>query len=372
MSIYLDNAATSFPKPQRVINAVNECLREYCGNAGRSGHPLSNKSAEEIFACRCEICLFFNYDYPERVIFCKNATEAINLAVHAYYSTSSHVLYSDLEHNAVRRKILSLDKDGLIQSNMFSHKGNVLENIKNAMKPDTKMIVCTEASNVTGFRMPLQEIGEYCKVNNLDLIIDGAQGAGHFNLNLKDLNFTAYCTSAHKGLYGIQGLGFAIMGKEPKREFLYGGTGFDSFADGMPSFLPEKYEAGTLPTPAVVALKEGIRFLRETKIEIYHVKELASRFYGDIKNMKGIRVYSVENNACGIVSFLSNVLPCDTLAHLLREKGVYTRAGYHCAPTAHNGLGTEKTGLVRASFGLFNDVREVKRAADAVYRAIHN
>ena len=138
MTIYLDNAATSFPKPQRVIKAVTRCLSEYCGNPGRSGHPFSHKSAEQIYDCRCEICSFFHYDRPENVVFCKNASEAINLAVHAYYSTGSHVLYSDLEHNAVRRKILAMCKDGILTADMFSHKGDVLKISKMRLRPTRK------------------------------------------------------------------------------------------------------------------------------------------------------------------------------------------------------------------------------------------
>lgn len=372
MSIYLDNAATSFPKPNRVIKAVDECIREYCGNAGRSGHPLSNKSAEQIYACRCEICSFFHYAIPERVVFTKNASEAINLAVHAYYSTNCHVLYSDLEHNSVRRKILSLCKQGKVRADMFSHKGDVIENIKNLTTSDTRMLVCTEASNVSGFCMPIKEISDYCKENEIELIIDGAQGAGHCEIDLSSLYFSAYCASAHKGLYGIQGLGFAIMEKEPKREFLYGGTGFDSFSDSMPEFMPEKFEAGTLPTPSIVALKEGLLFLKDHRSELEQAINLADRFYENLNNMDDICTYSVEHNACAIVSFLSKSKPTDYIAQKLSERGIYTRSGYHCAPTAHIALGTEKTGLIRASFGLFNSEREVKRATDAVYLTLHS
>ena len=369
--IYLDNAATSWPKPGAVAKAMKDALT-HCGNPGRSGHPFSHKSAEQIYDCRCEICSFFHYDRPEKVVFCKNASEAINLALHAYYSTGSHVLYSDLEHNAVRRKILAMCKDGILTADMFSHKGDVLKNIEDAFTPDTKRIICTEASNVSGFCMPLNAISCFCKEKNIDFIIDGAQGAGHCATDLKSLYFTAYCTSAHKGLYGMQGLGFAVMEKEPKREFLYGGTGFDSFSDGMPPFLPEKYEAGTLATPAIVALKEGILFLKDKKDEIGHASYLASRFSENLKNISEIKVYSCENNPCGIVSFLSVSKSTEALAQILSEKGVYTRAGYHCAPTAHRALGTEKTGLVRASFGIFNSLRDVKNATDAVYFAIKN
>ena len=372
MSIYLDNAATTFPKPNSVIKSVNECIREYCGNAGRSGHPLSNKSAEQIYACRCEVCSFFHFDTPERVVFCKNASEAINLAVHAYYSTNCHVLYSDLEHNAVRRKILSLSKQGLVCADMFSHMGNVIENIKNLANTNTRMIVCTEASNVSGFCMPIKEISDFCKDNNIDFIIDGAQGAGHCGIDLSRMYFTAYCASAHKGLYGIQGVGFAIMAKDPMREFLYGGTGVESFSDGMPTFLPEKLEAGTLATPAIVGLKAGLCFLKDHVNELEHARNLADLFCENLKNMEDISVYSVENNACAIVSFLSKSKSTEYLAQELCDRGIYTRAGYHCAPTAHIALGTEKTGLVRASFGLFNSDREVKRATDAVYLAIHS
>lgn len=372
MIVYLDNAATSFPKPDSVVREVSRCLCEYCGNPGRSGHPLSHKSAEQIYACRCEICSFFHYRYAENIVFCKNASEAINLALEVYFHEGSHILFSDLEHNAVRRKVLSLCKAGKVTADTFSHKGDILQNLENALTPTTKTVVCTEASNVTGFQMPIESISRLCQKRGIDLIIDGAQGAGHCPTNLDSLHFTAYCSSAHKGLYGIQGLGFAILNGSPKRDFLVGGTGFESFSEGMPSFLPERFEAGTLATPCIVALKEGLIFLKNRKEEIENASLLACRFAENLENMRGITVLSEPRNPCGIVSFLAQTVSGEVLAQRLSERGVCTRAGYHCAPTAHLALGTEKTGLVRASFGIFNGMHDVRAATDAVQSALRD
>lgn len=369
MMLYLDCAATSFPKPQEVLDEVVRCIGEYCGNPGRSGHRLSLASAEQIYRCRCRVCSFFHYESPERLIFVSGATHGLNLAIASFFKPGGHILISDLEHNATLRVVHALCCERGGSYDVFPHKGNVSEALESKIRPQTTMVVCTEASNVTGQLLPIAEISRICKRRGLELVIDGAQGAGHADNDLGTLYFSAYCASSHKALYGIQGSGFVIFGRDPLYEYMRGGTGVDSFSREMPSYLPERYEAGTPSTPAIVSLLSGIEYL-ESHPQMLSIAQNCGRMLEKrIQNLP-LRIYSQYDNPCGIVSFAANGIPSDQFAERMSQKGICVRGGLHCAPLAHQTLGTQATGLVRVSFGIFHTERDVDMAANAIEASI--
>ncbi len=358
MILYLDNAATSYPKPKSVLEAVRKCI-DTCGNPGRSAHEMAMESANQVFACRCELCDYFGYDHPENVIFTLNATYAINLAITALYEEDTHVLLSDLEHNATLRPIHRLASERKISYSVFSHKGNVMENIKKATTAKTKMLICLHASNVTGEYLPIYEIGNYCRAKGIRFVIDASQSAGHFPFVLKNLHFDALCAPGHKGLLGIQGCGFVIMqSKEQQRDFIMGGTGSQSFLPHMPLALPDRYEAGTLPVPAICALRHGIQYVKEHTEDLLRTEKLTANLHEEIDSLKECHLVS-KPTASGIVSFTCNQQ--EEYAKYCSQNHVCLRSGFHCAPLAHKSIGTEKEGCIRVSLGIFTTEREIEK-----------
>ena len=356
MILYLDNAATSFPKPKEVIDSVQKCLR-ICGNAGRSEHKMAMESANQIYLCRQELSDFFDYNNPENVIFTLNATYALNIAINALYEEGTHVLISDLEHNAVYRPIQHLASQNKITYSIFSHKGDILSNIKEQTKATTKLIVCTHASNVTGQWLPIKEIGDYCAKNNIKFIIDGSQSAGHHHINLGEINFSAFCAPAHKGLLGIQGCGFAIINtSDVERDFILGGTGTHSFLPHMPLYLPDRYEAGTLPTPAICGLRSGIAYLKSKQEALHEIENNTHYLHEQLKEIKQCRLVSKENLS-GIASFT-----CEEQAEFssyCAKQHICIRSGFHCAPLAHQSIHTEEGGCIRVSIGIFTRKKHI-------------
>ena len=367
MIIYLDNAATSYPKPAQVWKSVRKSIKFY-GNPGRSAHELAMESANQVFRCRNDLCDFFDYDAPENIVFTLNATYAINIAIQALYQEGCHVLISDLEHNAVYRPIHHLSTSGKITYSIFSHKGEIIENIRKLTQKNTKMLVCTHASNVTGERMPIKEIGEYCKTNKICFIIDASQSAGHFPISLREIHFDAFCVPAHNGLLGIQGCGFAIIKGACQRDFILGGTGNQSFLPHMPLSMPDRYEAGTLPIPAICALRSGIEYLKNHSESLQHLEEKNKRLWNDLSNIKEIHLISPPNST-GIISFTCQEQ--ENFAQYLTEKHVCIRSGFHCAPLAHQSLGTEENGCIRISLGIFNTEADINNFLLLVQRFWH-
>lgn len=358
--IYFDNAASGHPKPGTVVKCAMRAVRKY-GNPGRSGHRLSVEAEKEIYETREKIASYFNAASPERIVFTLNATHALNLAIGVLYRKGDHILLSDLEHNASFRPVHRLSEEGAVSYGFFSHHGNVLDNLEKARTPRTRIIVCTQASNVSGHAMPLREIGRYCADNHLLLIVDGAQGAGHIETDLTEIGCSAYCTSGHKGLQGIQGCGFCAFGTENfERDYVSGGTGSESFLPGMPRLLPDRFEAGTAATPAILSLGEGIRVLQKSKKQIERMHRLTEMMHEVLGGYEGIRLVSDADNKCGIVSLCMEGADHIRLYNALEKRGFCLRSGYHCAPIAHRTLHTEKQGCIRVGLGIFNTEREAR------------
>ena len=364
--VYLDNAATSFPKPQCVIDALYECVSEYCGNPGRSSHTLSRRAGEAIFDARENICDLFRINTPERIVFTYNATYALNLALKVLISSPCHVITSDIEHNAVIRPLEKLTRTVGIKYSQFDSDGDVRSSIESLITKSTRGIVSTLRSNVTGKEIPIHTLSKIAKENGLFLILDASQAAGHIDIDLSGLYFDAFCAPGHKGLFGIQGSGFVIFGNDKAHDsFIEGGSGSDSLNRNMPIYLPERYEAGTLSTPAIVTLSSGIKYLREREIDALRsrVEYLSLKLRDRLTDIKDVRLYSANN---GIITFNVSGAPSERIAQRLDEYGICTRAGLHCAPSAHKKLGTLKQGAVRVSLSSFTTEKDI----EVLYKAL--
>ena len=367
--IYFDNAATTWPKPPAVLQTLSESVTLYGGNPGRASHALSLRAAEKIDEVRHGVAAFFSLPRPENVIFTLNATYALNLAIRTRVRRGMHILISDHEHNAVYRPVCRLSAEGVAEFDVFSTRGNVRQNIEALLRPETGMLICNHISNVDGAVAPIGKIAAVCREHGLYFIIDASQSAGHVPLTFReDCLPNALCAPAHKGLLGVQGCGFVwLRCAEELSTFLEGGSGAASRLPTMPTTLPEKMEAGTLPTPAIAALGEGIRFLQSVGVEnvAAHEARLAKRLCEHLSRETRIRVFHGEG--AGLLSFTCRGISPDKLTSLLDERGICVRGGLHCAPLAHAACGTGDGGSVRVSFSYFNREAEVDRFAEILF-----
>ena len=366
MICYLDNAATTYPKPKCVCRAYRRCLEETPGNAGRSSHKLSVQTAEAIYSCREAVAELLSFNSPEGVVFTYNATHALNLAIKAYIKNGSHVIISDIEHNAVVRPLERLKKENNIEVDVFDSEGDIESSVKKLIKDNTTSIVSTIASNVTGKTVSLDSLSKIAKTNGLMLIVDASQALGHYEIDLSKTPCDVLCGPGHKGLYGIQGVGFAVFSDpERKGSLIEGGSGADSINTEMPYYLPEGYEAGTLGAPAIYTLKSGVDFVKSVGVSNIEkrLRELTNRLYERISSLPKIRIHSCGN---GILCFNHESISSSDMASLLDDKSIYVRSGLHCAPSAHRKLDTLECGAVRASLSFLNTTRDIDRIYSAL------
>ena len=374
--VYLDNAATSFPKPPEVVAEVTRCMTEYCGNPGRGSHKLALAAAERIYDCRVALCDMFAAEAPENVVFCQNATHALNIAILSLAQKGAHFICSDMEHNSVRRPLEFLARERGCSYSVFNSYAldpnrsaqKISNSIASLIRPETVAVISTACPNICSARMPINEIGALCRRGRLHFIVDGAQGAGHYEINMKLANISALALPGHKGLLGPQGSGALILSSNfPAHPLTFGGSGSASLDADMPRELPERLEAGTLSTPAIVGLETGINALREIGVENIKAHEdmlfkKASRLLSEIR---GVRVYAPRHSG-SVLSFNIDGLPSDRVANLLSERDICVRGGFHCNPMAHKILGSDTNGSVRASFSPFNTADDVIALSDAV------
>ena len=359
--IYVDNAATSFPKPRCVLDAAFDCARRDCGNAGRGSHQLAVSSAERIYGARESLADFFGADDPQRVIFTLNATYAINFLLKGMLKDGDHVLISDLEHNAVLRPLEQLKRTrGISYSTFSTQSDDICAEIMSKYRPTTRLLICTHQSNVCSFTLPIAQIGALCKRLGILFFVDAAQSAGHLPIDMRNMNVDALCAPGHKGLWGLQGCGFCILGKDVNPDTLIeGGSGYLSFSPTMPDEFPEKGEAGTLPTPAITSLHRGVEHLRSVGLDYVHGHERA--LYERLSEQLRSCGYEIllPQHAGSVLSFTRRGFDCDAIGNYLAGAGICVRSGHHCAPLAHQTLGTDIGGTVRVSFGLSNTAAQV-------------
>lgn len=364
--IYFDNAATGGRKPDEVVCSVASALR-VCANPGRSGHKLSLSCANLVRVCRNVLSDFFGGYGFERVVFTKNCTEALNIALFGVLREGDHVVATCMEHNSVLRPLEYLRKTRNITydicplSNDDAYKGNIKPaDFASLVKPNTRMAIVTTASNVTGAIPNLDEIRALLPEDTL-LLCDGAQGAGHLDIDMRKSRIDLLAVAGHKGMQGIQGSGALLFSDRiAPTPILHGGTGSTSVSLDMPDFYPDALEAGTISYPSVLSLLEGARYVTAYKKRIRaRIFMLTKTLCDGLKTLKNYELYSAPN-PCGIVAFAHRSRPSEEIADILSEQyDVALRGGLHCAPLMHGALATIDDGLLRASFSHFNSETEI-------------
>ena len=371
--VYFDNAATSYPKSRRVLRAVMRSLIEEGGNPGRSGHPLSLHGMERVYSAREAIAELFSLSDERGVVFTKNATEALNLAIFVYTRRGGRVLCDDMAHNAMVRPLYALADEGRIRLSFFAAREGAAA-LEEKITEDTVLVCCTHASNICSFVCDAAALGRVCRRHGVAFVLDASQSAGHLPISADAVCADAICLPAHKGLGGIMGAGAAIFPtlKEDLPVFLSGGSGSLSTARTMPSALPEHFEAGTLPLPAIAALEAGVRErLRQDTGEIRaHFLSLEACLCEGLSEMKDIRLYGEAFQGNGILSFAHATIPCEQIAERLSLAGIAVRSGLHCAPLAHRVLKTPTDGSVRISLSSNSTKRECERFLRALHGAL--
>lgn len=372
--IYFDNGATTFPKPDEVYDAVMKAMKEYGANPGRSGHKLAIRMGREIYETRELLAKLFNIDNPMNIIFTSNCTESLNLAIKGILSKGDHVITSSMEHNSVLRPLAALEKEGV---ELTIVKGDPtgkikVEDIANSIRSNTKLIVITHVSNLTGTIMPIEEIGRIAKEKGILLLVDAAQSAGVYDIDVKKMNIDMLAFPGHKGLLGPQGTGgLYIREGLLLKEIKQGGTGSFSHVLDMPDILPDRYESGTLNGPGIVGLGAGIRYILNKGIENIrkHEEELTKHFIEGLMQIDKVKVYGPlnEKEQGAVVSINIGDEDSSEISFILDEKyDIQVRPGLHCAPLAHKTIGTFEQGVVRFSFGPFNTHDQIDYALKAI------
>lgn len=360
--IYFDNASTGGFKPNSVIDSCTNILKFISANPNRSGHRKALIGMQTILDTRTLLAKHFSCPI-DRAIFTKNCTESLNMAIFGCLKVGGHVITTVYEHNSVLRPLTALKNQGLIELDIVKPIGqkDIVGAIEEKINSKTFLIVTTAVSNVTGIKLPIQQIGELCKSKNILYLVDGAQAGGHIKLNLKEQNISMLALAGHKGLYGIMGSGVLLFDESVNLQpLLYGGTGTESNSLAQPEVYPEKLESGTLNLPSISALKEGLEFVFPN---LHNFSELllnmTKNLINGLKQIEKVNLYSTPNES-GIVAFSIIDKPSTLVADILNsDYDIAVRAGLHCAPLMHKYLHTFENGLVRASLAVQNTSREI-------------
>ncbi len=371
--IYLDNAATTFPKPQSVRRAAANSVMTMA-NPGRSGHRPAMAAGEMIYRCRVKASEFFGAGSVENVIFTPGCTYSANMVIKGLLKSGDHAVVSDMEHNAVMRPMHTMSEKGVAYT--IARTGETddetLASFRDALRSNTRLVICTHVSNVWGQRLPVERIAALCRQYGIPVMTDAAQSAGVFPINAEENGIDFICAPAHKGLYGTMGTGILIA-RHPEllKTITEGGTGSGSLSLSQPDFPPDKFESGTPNVPGIAALSAGLDFVKQTGVERIHDHEvkLVTYLYDRLSKMSSITLYTPRPNAMrngGLLSFNVGNLSSEETAAYLFEKGIAVRAGLHCSPLAHRRYGTEKRGAVRISTSYFNTMNEMESAARAI------
>lgn len=381
MRIYLDNAATTFPKPPAVYSSVMNYMMNIGANPGRGGHAASLEGSRVVFKCREALMNLFSFDKIENVIFTSNITASLNILIKSIVKDGWHIITTSMEHNSVLRPLSSLQNSKNIEVDILecSKDGIIdVEIFKSKIKSNTKLVIMSHASNVVGSIQPLEAIGKVCKSHGVYFIIDSAQTAGVVPLDFYKLNLSALAFTGHKGLLAPQGIGGFLISDELNQEaevFIEGGTGSLSESILQPTFLPDKFESGTMNTPGIAGLLEGINYINSEGIAAVREREeyLTQKFLDAVLNMKDVAVYGTRNskNMTATISINSMRINNAELGYILdNEYGIMTRTGLHCAPLAHKTIGTFPEGTLRLSFGPFNELSDINYAINSLYNIL--
>lgn len=372
--VYFDNAATSFPKPDKVYDSIMKAMKEYGANPGRSGHKLALKLGREIFETRELLAKLFNIKNPMNLIFTFNCTESLNIGIKGILNKGDHVITTSMEHNSVLRPLKALEKEGIEITIVRGDSAGRInpKDIEKSIKKNTKLIITTHVSNLTGTIMPIKEIGNIAKDNGIYYLVDAAQSAGVYSIDVEEMGIDILAFPGHKGLLGPQGTGgLYIREGLAVKEITQGGTGSISHLLEQPDISPDRYESGTPNGPGIVGLGAGVKYILENGIENIrkHEEDLTKYFIEEITKIKDVKVYgplNIEEQGAVVPINIGDEDSSEISYILDQNYDIEVRPGLHCAPIAHKTINTFEQGVVRFSFGPFNTHDEIELGIKAI------
>lgn len=371
--IYMDNAATTMHKPQKVVDAV-VCAMASMGNAGRGAHAASLDASRTIYGTRAALADFFHAENAKQIVFTANSTESLNIAIKGILEKGDHVITTEMEHNSVLRPLYEMEERGVELTIVPADKRGMIcyDDFEKEIKDNTKAIVCTNASNLTGNMIDVKRVGSIAKEHGIIFVVDASQTAGVYPIDVQDMNIDILCFTGHKGLLGPQGTGGMYVKPGLKiRPLKCGGSGVDTYNKHHPEEMPTALEAGTLNGHGIAGLGAGVEYIVENGIDTIREKELAFmwKFYNAVKDVPGVKIYGDFENKkrCPIVTLnIGDYDSSEVSDELLMTYDISTRPGAHCAPLMHKALGTVEQGAVRFSFSHFNTEEELETAIRAI------
>lgn len=372
---YLDNAASSWPKPPKVIEAMNRVVLEYSANPGRGSHKMAVQASRELFEARKNLSKLFNINNPNDISFALNATHALNQGIKGFVKPGDHVITTSIEHNSVRRPLEYLQNHKRVEVTYVpaDEKGRVsLEKLEKSIQPNTTLFIGSHSSNLLGTILPVQEISDMIKKNDIKLFIDAAQSAGLLTVDVERMGIDLLAFPGHKGLLGPQGTGGLYIHPSLDIEpLLHGGTGSQSEAVEQPTVRPDRYESGTQNTVGIAGLNEGVKFVLNETVDKIHTKEwtLTQRLMQGLMSIKGINILgpALGEEKTGITSFtLEGADPSEVAFILDQSFNIAVRSGYHCTPLSHKTAGTSEQGAIRASVSYFTTEKDIDYCIEAI------
>ena len=378
MSIYLDNGATSFPKAPGVGEAMLDYVNNIGANVNRSTYEASSEAEMVLIECRERLCTLFGTEDITHAVFTPGMTAGLNMLLKGFLSPGDHVIVSSLEHNAMMRPIRQLEAQGVEFSRIPADSRGITDpkDILPLIRPNTRLVAIMHASNVCGTLLPVKEISDICRERGLPVILDAAQTAGHYPVNMKELGLSALCVPGQKGLLGPQGIGALMLDEEFAKRvepLISGGTGSASDSELLPPYMPDRFESGTLNIPGIFGLNAALRFILEKGVQAFraHEEKLTKRFTDGLEGLP-LRLAGTKDigRRVGVISIDFTGRDNAEVAYELEKRGIMTRCGLHCAPSAHKTLGTFPQGTVRFSIGYANTEGDIDRALSAIKEII--
>ncbi|GIQ70044.1 aminotransferase class V-fold PLP-dependent enzyme [Xylanibacillus composti] len=373
--IYLDNAASSWPKPPEVAQAVARTIEQCGANPGRGSHGMAVAASRILFEARTNLARLMGVNNPNDIAFCFNTTDALNLAIRGYVRPGDHVICTKVEHNAVWRPLEYLKRHHRVEVSYVeaNERGELsLAELDQAFRPNTRLLICSHSSNLLGSILPIEKMAQIAHNHGAKILVDAAQTLGVYPVHVKDMQLDMVAFPGHKGLLGPQGTGGLYIHPDIELEPLrLGGTGSRSEEAEQPNIRPDRYEAGTLNTPGIAGLNEGVKYVQNETVESIHTKEwtLTQRMMEAFASMTGVRVLGpgLGEPRTGIVSIVLDAMDAAEAAFVLDQHfQIAVRAGYHCSPLAHQTAGTLGAGAVRISVGCFTTEQEIDACIEAV------
>lgn len=374
MSVYLDNGATSFPKAPGVGEAMLDYVNNIGANVNRSTYEASSEAEMVLIECRERLCTLFGTEDITHAVFTPGMTAGLNMLLKGFLSPGDHVIVSSLEHNAMMRPIRQLEAQGVEFSRIPADSRGITDpkDILPLIRPNTRLVAIMHASNVCGTLLPVKEISDICRERGLPVILDAAQTAGHYPVNMKELGLSALCVPGHKGLLGPQGIGALMLDEEFAKRvepLISGGTGSASDSELLPPYMPDRFESGTLNIPGIFGLNAALGFILDKGVQVFraHEEKLTERFIDGLEGLP-LRLAGTKDisRRVGVISIDFTGRDNAEVAYELDKRGIMTRCGLHCAPSAHKTLGTFPQGTVRFSIGYANAECDVDAAISAI------